>query len=99
MMCFYDSSLFLVSGSVNDELSGLGVSVYNQDDFEAGVLQQIDSEVQRRNAEQAKTFLMKEYNSVQSDIRWASNHPLFQCEAKHCQKAKVYFHFTKFAEK
>lgn len=58
------------SGSdVQSELSELGVSVYNQDEFEAGVLQQIDQEVSKRNAEQQKKFLLKEYNSVKHEIR------------------------------
>ena len=45
------------------------MSVYNQEDFEAGVLHQIDTEVQRRNTEQQKSFLIKEYNSVQSELK------------------------------
>lgn len=58
------------SGSdVQSELSELGVSVYNQDEFEAGVLQQIDQEVSKRNAEQQKKFLLKEYNRVKHEIR------------------------------
>jgi len=70
-VCVYlTNKLFaIVSTDVNSELSGLGVSVYNQDDFESNVIQQIDNEVQRRNAEQAKTFMVKEYNSIKSDIR------------------------------
>lgn len=56
------------SSDVQNELSGLGVSVYNQLEFEAGVLQQIDSEVQRRNAEQDKKFLLKEYESIKGEI-------------------------------
>ncbi|XP_064406502.1 DNA excision repair protein ERCC-6-like isoform X2 [Halichondria panicea] len=63
-----DSNLIpTVSG--DDDLSGLGVSVYNQEDFEAAVLRQIDTEVQRRNADQAKAFLVKQYNNVQSELR------------------------------
>ena len=57
------------SSDVQNELSGLGVSVYNQDEFEAGVLQQIDREVTKRNAEQQRKFLMKEYSSVKHEIR------------------------------
>lgn len=56
--------------SGDDDLRGLGVSVYNQDEFEAGVLQQIDTEVKRRNKEQVRGFLVKEYNSVQSELKW-----------------------------
>ena len=57
------------SGEVQDELSGLGVSVYNQDEFEAGVLEQLDKEVQKRNAEQQRKFLLKEYSSIKEQIR------------------------------
>ena len=54
---------------MDDELSGLGVSVYNQDDFEAGVLEQIDKHVQKRNQEQKRKFLLKEYSSIKGEIR------------------------------
>lgn len=54
---------------MEDELSGLGVSVYNQDDFEAGVLEQFDREVQKRNAEQQRKFLLKEYSGIKAQIR------------------------------
>ena len=60
---------YTASSDVQNELSGLGVSVYNQDDFEAGVLQQIDREVTKRNAEQQRKFLMKEYSNVKHEIR------------------------------
>ena len=59
----------VVSGGVGDELSGLGVSVYNQDDFEAGVLHQLDKEAKKRNAEQKRKFLLKEYSSIKGQIR------------------------------
>ena len=58
-----------MASDVQDELSGLGVSVYNQLEFEAGVLQQIDSEVQRRNAEQDRKFLLKEYENIKGEIK------------------------------
>ena len=57
------------SGVEQDELSGLGVSVYNQDDFEAGVLEQLDKEVQKRNAEQQRKFLLKEYSNIKAQIK------------------------------
>ena len=57
------------SGVEQDELSGLGVSVYNQDDFEAGVLDQLDKEVKKRNAEQQRKFLLKEYSSIKAQIK------------------------------
>jgi len=60
---------YTASSDVQNELSDLGVSVYDQDDFEAGVLQQIDREVTKRNAEQQRKFLMKEYSNVKHEIR------------------------------
>ena len=57
------------SSDVQDELSGLGVSVYNQVEFEAGVLKQIDSEVQRRNAEQDRKFLLRDYDHIKGEIK------------------------------
>ena len=61
---------YTASNDVQGELSGLGVSVYNQDEFEAGVLHQIDKEVNRQNAEQKRKFLLKEYRSVKSEIKY-----------------------------
>lgn len=61
--------LGVCSSDVQSELSGLGVSVYNQQEFEAGVLKQIDTEVQRRHAEQDKKFLLKEHHNVKGEIR------------------------------
>lgn len=71
MFCFFTvvSNIGAGSSDVQDELSGLGVNVYNQQEFEAGVLKQIDSEVQRRNAEQDKKFLLKEYGSIKGEIK------------------------------
>ena len=57
------------SGEVGSELSGLGVSVYSQEEFEAGVLQQIDKEVNLRISEQQLKFLAKDYRDVKTDIR------------------------------
>lgn len=57
------------SSEVQDELSGLGVNVYNQQEFEAGVLKQIDSEVNRRNAEQDKKFVLQEHSNVKTEIK------------------------------
>lgn len=45
------------------------MSVYNQEEFEAGVLRQIDKEVSRRNAEQKRKFLLKEYSNIRREIR------------------------------
>ncbi len=43
--------------------------MYNQGEFEAGVLKQIDDEVHRRNAEQEKKFLLKDYNNIKGEIK------------------------------
>ena len=45
--------------------------MYSQEEFEAGVLHQIDQEVGRRNAEQQKKFVLQEYGTVRQEIRWA----------------------------
>lgn len=50
-------------------MSGLGVSVYNQNDFEAGVLEQLDKEVQKRNAEQQRKFLLKDYSNIKAQMK------------------------------
>ncbi len=66
------SSFFLLSAAsseVQNELSDLGVSVYAQEEFEEGVLRQIDQEFTRRNIEQERKFLVKEYSSVKRDIK------------------------------
>ena len=63
------ATVSLASGEVQNELSGLGVSVYNQDEFEAGVLEQLDREAKRRNAEQQRKFLYKEYSNIKAQIR------------------------------
>ena len=43
--------------------------MYNQEDFEAGVLKQLDQEAGRRNAEQRRRFLLKEHGTVKQEIR------------------------------
>ncbi len=48
------------------------MSVYNQLEFEAGVLKQIDSEVQRRNAEQDRKFLINNHSSIKGEIKLVS---------------------------
>lgn len=59
----------IASSDIQSELGKLGVSIYNQEDLEEGVLRQIDEEVQRRNAEQTKAFLVKDYQLIKSDIK------------------------------
>lgn len=47
----------------------LGVSVYNQQEFEAGVLKQLDTVVQQKNAEQERRFLLKEHSTIKAEIK------------------------------
>lgn len=51
------------------ELGFLGISVFNQDEFEAGVMRQLDEEATRKNAEQRRRLLEKELKQVKKDIR------------------------------
>ena len=52
-----------------NELGFLGISVFNQDDFEEGVMKQLDEESARQNAEQQRKFVEKELKIVRKDIR------------------------------
>ena len=56
-------------GEVENELEGLGVSVFDQGTFEEGVMKQLDEVVTRRAAEQRKKFLVKNYAQVQQEKR------------------------------
>ena len=51
------------------ELRELGISVYDQDDFEMGVMRQLDEEAARQNVEQQRKFLSKELDGIKRDIR------------------------------
>ena len=51
------------------ELGFLGVSVFNQDEFEAGVMRQLDEEAARKNVEQRRRFLEKELKQVKKERR------------------------------
>lgn len=51
------------------ELGFLGISVFNQDEFEAGVMRQLDEEATRKNVEQSKRFLEKDIKQVNKEIR------------------------------
>ena len=63
------------------QLAGLGVSIYSQDELEAGVIKQLDEEAARQNTQQQRKFAEKEIRNVQIKIRrvcyvmWA---PLFR---------------------
>ena len=54
---------------LQDELKSLGVTVYDQEEFEAGILKQIDDEVRRQTSEQDKKFLLKNYSDVKGEIK------------------------------
>ena len=49
------------------ELGFLGISVFNQDEFEAGVMRQLDEEAARKNVEQRRRFLEKELKQVNKE--------------------------------
>ena len=48
---------------------GLGVSIYDQQEFEADVMKQFDEEATRQAAEQQRKFTEKELSTVQREIR------------------------------
>ena len=48
---------------------GLGVSIYDQQEFEADVMKQFDEEANRQAAEQQRKFAEKELSTVQREIR------------------------------
>lgn len=56
------------TSDLQSELSGLGVSVYDQNEFEEGVLDQINKEFSKRAVEQQKKFLLKEHSNVKKEI-------------------------------
>ena len=51
------------------ELGFLGISVFNQDEFEAGVMRQLDEEATRKNVEQRKRFIEKDLKQVNKETR------------------------------
>lgn len=59
------------------ELGFLGISVFNQDEFEAGVMRQLDEEAARKNVEQRKRLLEKELKQVKKDSRYEKDLPSF----------------------
>ena len=46
----------------------LGVNVYNQDEFEAGVMRQLDEEASKQAIEQQRKFTEKELQLLQREI-------------------------------
>ena len=48
---------------------GLGVSIYDQQEFEADVMKQFNEEATRQAAEQQRKFTEKELSTVQREIR------------------------------
>ena len=73
---WYTLDFLLGNPSIDDiyqfqtsELEGLGVSVYNQEEFEAGVMQQVDQAITLEEEMAAKQRAEKDMNAVLTDIR------------------------------
>lgn len=66
---FVTITIFMRNTVPNGQLAGLGVSVYDQDDFEAGVIKRLDEEASCRNTQQQRKFAEKEVRDVQIRIR------------------------------
>ncbi|KAK7113755.1 DNA excision repair protein ERCC-6-like isoform X2 [Littorina saxatilis] len=64
------------------ELQGLGLSVFNQDEFEQGVMKQVDKAMANDEAERLKRILNKELVSIRDDIRLVGG------ELDHIRKAE-----------
>jgi len=52
------------------ELASLGVTVRDREEFEDGVMKQLDREAAKRNAEQQKKFTEKELVDVRKEIKY-----------------------------
>jgi len=51
------------------ELASLGVTIRDREEFEDGVMRQLDREATKRNVEQLKKFTEKELVDVRKEIR------------------------------
>lgn len=51
-------------------LRGLGIDVFNQEDFEEGVLKQVDEAIAAKETEALVKSWEKELKSVEEEIRW-----------------------------
>jgi len=52
------------------ELASLGVTVRDREEFEDGVMRQLDREAAKRNTEQQKKFTEKELVDVRKEIKY-----------------------------
>ncbi|KAK7506355.1 hypothetical protein BaRGS_00002467, partial [Batillaria attramentaria] len=65
------------------ELQDLGLSVFNQDEFEQGVMKQVDQALAFEEAERLKNILLRELTSIEGDIK------LVQSELSHITKSET----------
>ncbi|KAL8610511.1 hypothetical protein ACOMHN_060431 [Nucella lapillus] len=68
------------------ELQGLGLSVFNQDEFEQGVMKQVDKAMAKDEAERLKRILNKELQSISDDIK------MVESELDHIRQAETSVH-------
>ncbi|KFM67943.1 DNA excision repair protein ERCC-6, partial [Stegodyphus mimosarum] len=61
----------LISKEQEDELLGLGVSVYDQTEFENEVIGKVDKALKAQEEQKRKTDLQRELKTVAEDIRYA----------------------------
>ncbi|XP_076449836.1 DNA excision repair protein ERCC-6-like [Babylonia areolata] len=64
------------------ELEGLGLSVFNQDEFEQGVMKQVDKAMAKDEAVRLKRILNKELLSISDDMK------LVESELEHIRKSE-----------
>ena len=67
--CHVSFSWSTTVGSGDNELSALGVSVYNQQEFEEGLMKKLDEQATRHSNQQAQMFAERELTDIQRAIR------------------------------
>ncbi|PVD37640.1 hypothetical protein C0Q70_00237 [Pomacea canaliculata] len=70
-------------GDQASELVGLGLSVFNQDEFEEGVMKQVDQAMAKEELERLKRILQKELKSIEEDMK------LVESDLEHISKAEM----------
>ena len=65
---------------MHDELHSLDIDVYEQDRFEKGILNQVDSALTNAESNFKKTITRKQIAQLQDEKRWALGH---------CQKLEI----------
>ena len=58
------------------ELKNLGVSVYEQEEFEQGVIEQVDKVLEEQEAEILRKSIIKELDSIRDDLRYCIQNSL-----------------------